>query len=108
MMISKINSINFKAKLTPLSEYKGPILKLTAEEVKRIKILTDKKDFFEKQLNLIKKNLMQNKNITGANKINLINSKEFFEFQLLKINNIILGIKKERLRIQKLEQEQKS
>ena len=103
MMITKINFTNFKAKLTPLSEYKGPVLKLTEEEVKRVKFLTDKKEVLEKKLDLIKKELAQSIKIINGNKVNLLESKEYIESQLLSINNAIHGIKKNRLKIQKEE-----
>ena len=105
-MIFKITTINFKGKYIPLSDYKGPLLKLTEADAKHIRALTEKKNILENQLKIISQKLASKKE-RDPEYFTLFYQKESFQESLVKINNTILGVKKERLRKQKLELEQR-
>ena len=67
-MIYNIKPISFKAdnrRLVPLSDYKGPILKLSAKDKERINIL--QKQITEKELDLYKLNLCKKQSSNNKN-----------------------------------------
>ena len=72
MNITVISSANFKAiqtkKLIPLSEYKGPILKLTTKESQQVKLLEDEINRLNIECYHIIRTLNINKNLTGYQK----------------------------------------
>ena len=98
MFINPI-STNFKARV-PLSEYKGPILKLTKPDIKKIDKLKDVRFQYEMELIDIEK-LLANKKISTAQFNFLMNKKMKIEHSIEDIISAIKEIKINRLNIQK-------
>ena len=98
MFINPI-STNFKAKV-PLSEYKGPILKLTKPDIKKIDKLKDVKFQYEMELIDVEK-LLASKKISTAQFNFLMNKKNKIEHLIQDIIDTIKEIKINRLNIQK-------
>lgn len=100
MNITLSPQVNFGANLKPLSEYKGPILKLTKKEIAQIKILQDSATIHETEAYKLR-------NLYEHNKKN-ISLRNYYFYQLCEIEttlerlyNEIKNIKMKRLAIQK-------
>lgn len=98
MFINPI-STNFKAKV-PLSEYKGPVLKLTKPDLKKIEKLKNIRYEYEMELISID-NLLAKKKISNAQFQFLMNKKSKIEALISEIVSKIKEIKINRLNIQK-------
>ena len=90
---------NFQAKV-PLSEYKGPVLKLTKPDIKKIDKLKNTRFQYEMELIDIDK-LLANKKISVAQYNFLMNKKAKIEAYIEDIILAIREIKINRLNIQK-------
>ena len=88
MFINPISYTNFQAKV-PLSEYKGPVLKLTKPDLKKIDKLKNTRFQYEMELIDIDK-LLANKKISVAQYNFLMNKKAKIEAY---IEDIILAIR---------------
>lgn len=103
MIISKLNSTNFQAKYIPLSEHKGPILKLTEEETKRVLNLNSRKDQLKEKLALILKEIEKISDSKVLEKVKLCKIRNQLYEDINFIDKNILEIKKNRIRLQKKE-----
>ena len=99
MFINPISYTNFQAKV-PLSEYKGPVLKLTKPDLKKIDKLKNTRFQYEMELIDIDK-LLANKKISVAQYNFLMNKKAKIEAYIEDIILAIREIKINRLNIQK-------
>lgn len=102
MIITSINVQNFQAKkLVPISQYQGPILKLTKKDKEKIALLLDKKTQISFELYGVTKLLEKNhKTITREwQHLSIVQSKLMGEID--RINNMIKEIKIARLNKQK-------
>ncbi len=99
MFINPISYTNFQAKV-PLSEYKGPVLKLTKPDIKKIDKLKNTRFQYEMELIDIDK-LLANKKISVAQYNFLMNKKAKIEAYIEDIILAIREIKINRLNIQK-------
>lgn len=99
MFINPISYTNFQAKV-PLSEYKGPVLKLTKPDIKKIDKLKATRFQYEMELIDIDK-LLANKKISVAQYNFLMNKKAKIEAYIEDIILAIREIKINRLNIQK-------
>ena len=103
MIISKLNFTNFQAKYTHISEYKGPVLKLTEEEARRVLNLNNRKDQLKEKLVLILKEIEKISDSNILEKAKLCKIKNQINEDISFIDRTILEIKKNRIRIQKEE-----
>ena len=92
-----------KTRLKPLSEYKGPILKLTSKEQERITKLNQKISELEVDLISIEKKLNKNPKIITKENVILTKLKQEADAKILMLKKIIKDIKINRLNIQKKE-----
>ena len=99
MFINPMSYTNFQAKV-PLSEYKGPVLKLTKPDIKKIDKLKNTRFQYEMELIDIDK-LLANKKISVAQYNFLMNKKAKIEAYIEDIILAIREIKINRLNIQK-------
>ena len=99
MFINPMSYTNFQAKV-PLSEYKGPVLKLTKPDLKKIDKLKNTRFQYEMELIDIDK-LLANKKISVAQYNFLMNKKAKIEAYIEDIILAIREIKINRLNIQK-------
>lgn len=107
MNITSSNPISFGRKI-PLSEYKGPILKLTAKDKKQIEDLLQKKAGYELELATINDILKHNtKTITRENKRLSTAEMRLLGF-ISEIDRLIKEIKVNRLNKQKAKLDKKS
>ena len=81
--------------LVPKSEYKGPILKLTAKDKEKISKLVSQKSELLFEINFLEK--MLNKKKTLVESSNLLNRIGTLEFRIKEIDETIKSIKTTRL-----------
>lgn len=102
MNISGINNQKFQAKnLIPLSQYKGPVLKLTPKDKEKIGQLMGKKTDLLFELDSINRLLEKRHKTITKEWQKLSNAQITISYQIEKIDNLIKEIKINRLNKQK-------
>ncbi len=98
MYIIPISNQNFSA-LIPASQYKGPILKLTPKDKKKIAELVSKKADLELELNSIERLLDKKKTIIESS--SLLDRRDSIIYKISTLDEMIKTIKINRLEKQK-------
>ncbi|MBE7712076.1 MAG: hypothetical protein E7Z92_08080 [Cyanobacteria bacterium SIG31] len=102
MFISKITSNTFTAKkLVPITQYKGPILKLTAKDNEKIAELLNLRFYFETELEAITKRLSKNTKTITSEWHRLSCREQYLRSHIDSIDKTIRQIKINRLNQQK-------